>query len=127
MIIAIDGPAGAGKGTLAQNLVAKYGFRYLDTGALFRAVGLCLLNDESLNEENLEVKAIFYSKNLNFDFTKDFKIMLDGEEVSSDIRSVETGAMASKIATIPQVRENLDDFQKNFAKKFIQYNYLKHF
>ena len=64
MIIAIDGPAGAGKGTLAQNLVAKYGFRYLDTGALFRAVGLCLLQDETLTDENLEIKAIFNSKNL---------------------------------------------------------------
>lgn len=118
MIIAIDGPAGAGKGTLARNLVAKYGFRYLDTGALFRAVGLCLLQDNKLTEENIELKAIFYSKNLSFDFTRDFKVLLDGKEVSSDIRSPETGNMASKIATIPQVRENLDNFQKNFAKKY---------
>ena len=118
MIIAIDGPAGAGKGTLAQNLVAKYNFRYLDTGALFRAVGLCLLKDEQLNEDNLEIKAIFYSKNLDFDFTKTFEIMLDGKNVSDEIRNPETGAMASKIATIPEVRVNLDNFQKDFAKKY---------
>lgn len=118
MIIAIDGPAGAGKGTLAQNLVEKYHFRYLDTGALFRAVGLCLLQDTSLTEENLEIKAIFYSKNLDFDFTKDFKIMLNGQDVTSKIRDTETGAMASKVATMPAVRLNLDDFQKNFARKY---------
>ena len=118
MIIAIDGPAGAGKGTLAQNLVAKYGFRYLDTGALFRAVALCLIKDEYLTEDNLELKAIFYSKNLEFDFTRDFKIMLEGTDVTNIIRNPETGAMASKIATIPQVRLNLDTFQKNFAKKY---------
>tara|TARA_Y100001960_G_scaffold334048_1_gene444163 strand:- start:486 stop:1178 length:693 start_codon:yes stop_codon:yes gene_type:complete len=118
MIIAIDGPAGAGKGTLAQNLVAKYGFRYLDTGALFRAVGLCLLQDETLTDENLEIKAIFNSKNLDFDFTREFNIILNGKDVTSEIRNPETGAMASKIATIPEVRINLDEFQKHFAKKY---------
>jgi len=118
MIIAIDGPAGAGKGTLAQNLVAKYGFRYLDTGALFRAVALCLLKDEYLTDDNLELKAIFYAKNLEFDFTRDFRITLEGIDVTNIIRSPETGAMASKIATIHQVRLNLDEFQKNFAKKY---------
>jgi len=118
MIIAIDGPAGAGKGTLAQNLVSKYGFRYLDTGALFRAVALCLIKDEYLTKDNLELKAIFYAKNLDFDFTRDFKITLEGIDVTNIIRNPETGAMASKIATIPQVRVNLDEFQKNFAKKY---------
>lgn len=118
MIIAIDGPAGAGKGTLAENLVKKYNFRYLDTGALFRAVALCLIQDQSLTEENLEIKAIFYSKNLDFDFTRSFTILLNGEDVTSKIRDTATGAMASKVATMPQVRINLDDFQKDFARKY---------
>jgi CMP/dCMP kinase len=118
MIIAIDGPAGAGKGTLAQSLVKKYNFRYLDTGALFRAVAVCLLQDDNLNDENTELKAIFYSKNLDFDFTREFKIILNKQDVTSLIRDASTSMIASKIASIPQVRENLDNFQKNFAAKY---------
>lgn len=118
MIITIDGPAGAGKGTLAQNLVKKYHFRYLDTGALFRAVALCLINDQTLNDENFELKAEFYSKNMDFKFTKYFCIILNGEDVTDKIRDPEVGAMASKIATIAQVRINLDDFQRTFANMY---------
>jgi cytidylate kinase len=118
MIIAIDGPAGAGKGTLAQNLVKRYKFHYLDTGALFRAVSLYLLDDKSVNDDNLEMKAIFYSKNMNFEFTRTFDILLDGKDVTKRIRDVSTSSMASRIATIGEVRENLDFFQKDFANKY---------
>ena len=118
MIIAIDGPAGAGKGTLAQNLVKKYKFHYLDTGALFRAVSLYLLDDKSVTEDNLEMKAVFYSSNMNFEFTRTFDILLDNKDVTKRIRDVSTSSMASKIATFPKVRENLDKFQKDFAAKY---------
>lgn len=118
MIITIDGTAGVGKGTLAAELVKKYNFKFLDTGALFRTVAYCLLQDKSLNDDNLEMKAIFYSKNLNIEFTSDFRLLMDGIDISKEIRTPEAGDMASKIAVIPELRVNLTKFPKDFANKY---------
>jgi len=116
MIIAIDGASGSGKGTLAQNLVKKFGFHYLDTGALFRAVGLCVIKDNSINDDNFNEKAIYHAQNLDFVFTNDFKVLLNNEDVSNIVRSPEVGQTASKVSAIPEVRLALDDFQQTFAQ-----------
>lgn len=118
MIITIDGPAGVGKGTLSQNLVKSYNFKYLDTGTLFRAIGLCLLNDKTVTEDNLKEKAIYYAKNLDFEFTFDFKCILFKEDVSIKIRSAEAGEYASKVGVIAEVRTLLEKYQKTFAQKY---------
>lgn len=118
MIVTIDGTAGVGKGTLAEGIVKKYNFKFLDTGALFRTVAYFLLQDQSLTEDNIEIKAIFYSKNLNIEFTKDFKLISNGIDITKEIRTPEAGDMASKIAVILEVRENLNQFQKHFAEKY---------
>lgn len=102
MIIAIDGPAAAGKGTLARRLADEFGFAYLDTGGLYRAVGLSVLRaggnpaDAGVAEQQ--------SKSL------DLALLGDPE-----LRAEETGNAASKVAALPGVRANLLEFQRNFA------------
>lgn len=102
MIIAIDGPAAAGKGTLARRLAEKFDFAYLDTGALYRAVGLTLLK-QGIDPADMEAAE---AASMDLDLS-----LLDDPE----LRTEATGGAASKVAAMPGVRANLLDFQKNFA------------
>jgi cytidylate kinase len=102
VIIAIDGPAAAGKGTLARRLAQEFGFAYLDTGALYRAVGLSLLK-KGIDPAD-EAAATEASANLDL-------ALLDDPA----LRAEATGGAASKVAAMPAVRANLLEFQKNFA------------
>ena len=102
MIIAIDGPAAAGKGTLARRLAKEFGFAYLDTGALYRMVALGLLRTGK--DPSDSAAAEMASLNL------DLSLLHDPE-----LRAEATGGAASKVAVIPAVRANLLDFQRNFA------------
>jgi cytidylate kinase len=104
VIIAIDGPAAAGKGTLARRLAEKFNFAYLDTGALYRAVGLTLLKQGIDPTDTKAAEAASTDLDLG---------LLD----DSDLRAEATGGAASKVAAMPAVRANLLDFQKNFAKR----------
>ncbi len=102
MIIAIDGPAAAGKGTLARKLAEHYGLRFLDTGALYRAVALSLLlaGADIENEQAAEEAAR----------------QLDQRILSHpDLRAAGTGVAASKVAAMPGVRAALLDYQRRFA------------
>lgn len=102
MIIAIDGPAAAGKGTLARRLAEYFDFAYLDTGSLYRAVGLALLR-RGISPDD-EAAAIAVSSDLDQALLRD-----------PALRDEATGNAASKVAAISQVRANLLDFQRNFA------------
>jgi len=102
VIIAIDGPAAAGKGTLARRLAREFDFAYLDTGALYRAVGLTLLK-RGINPADTTA-AEEASANLDLSLFDD-----------PELRTEATGGAASKVAAMPAVRANLLDFQKNFA------------
>ncbi len=102
MIIAVDGPAAAGKGTIARALAAHYGFHFLDTGTLYRRVGLALLK----------------AGNDSHDSEAATKIALDlGARAFEDaeLRTEEVGAAASIVASIPAVRSALLEFQRRFA------------
>lgn len=103
MIIAIDGPAAAGKGTLARRLAAEFDFAYLDTGALYRVVGLSLLKKGVDPSDTAAAEAA--SANL------DMALMDD-----PDLRAEATGGAASQVAAMPAVRSNLLEFQKKFSK-----------
>ncbi|TNE64612.1 MAG: (d)CMP kinase [Alphaproteobacteria bacterium] len=102
MIIAIDGPAAAGKGTLARRLAREFGFAYLDTGALYRAVGLSLL--KAGIDPNDRDAAIEASADLDLELLAD-----------PALRAEATGGAASLVAGIPEVRANLLDLQRNYA------------
>lgn len=106
MIITIDGPAAAGKGTLAQKLAEKYHFAYFDTGMVYRAVGLDLILHE-INPENTE-KAEQAAKDLSF--AKMMKL-----SQNPDFRSNVGGQAASKVAAQPKVRAALLKMQQDFA------------
>ncbi len=105
-VIAIDGPAASGKGTLARRLARHLGFAYLDTGTLYRAVGKAV-RDGGGNPE-FESDAVFAAQN--------FAHSLKAEDLQNPaLRTDEAGQDASKVAKYPQVREALLQFQKDFA------------
>lgn len=102
-VIAIDGPAASGKGTLARKLAAHFDYALLDTGALYRAVGLAV-SRRGGNPEH-QADAIAAARDLkNMDLS------------DPAIRGESTGSLASKVAAIPEVRDILLDFQRNFAQ-----------
>lgn len=100
-IIAIDGPAASGKGTLARNLAAHFNFAHLDTGAVYRLAALRALD---LNEDPLQ-SAAFIRDNFELD-----------QLLNQDLRRDDIGGMASKISAIPEVRAILESIQKDFAQ-----------
>ncbi len=104
MIIAIDGPAASGKGTLAKRLAIHYGFRHLDTGVIYRAVAYALINaGAELKDEAAAVRAARE---------------LDPETFENPaLKSQKVGTAASVVSAIPQVREALVEFQRQFAAK----------
>lgn len=114
--IAIDGPAGAGKSTIAKAVAKKLSFIYVDTGALYRAMGLYALKN-NLNSEN---KVIFSLKEIKVDLkfeNNSQKVFLYDEDVSEQIRTPEVSMMASKVSAISAVREFLFDLQRDLARK----------
>lgn len=115
MKIAIDGPAAAGKTTLAKNLADALGFKYIDTGALFRTVALFFLKNEIKADDKPRITNlctspdIFKDKiSIQFSWTGKMKIFICGEGVrDSELRTPEVSMMASDIGTIPEVRNML--------------------
>ena len=114
MIIAIDGPAGSGKGTLAKRLAEKFNLVNIDTGATYRCVALEVLrNNVEINDKE---KIIEIAKNINIDLLNDGRVLLDNENVTKEIRSKEVTAIVSPISSIPEVREILVDIQRKIAE-----------
>jgi len=102
MIIALDGPAAAGKGTLAKRLAKHYGLNYLDTGSLYRATGLAVLRAGGNPEDPVAAE-------------KAARSLTEELRTSPDLRAEETAQAASKVASIPAVRAALLEFQRTFA------------
>lgn len=112
-IVAIDGPAGSGKGTIAGIVSKKCNLVNIDTGATYRCVALkALRNGLDLNDKEAIIEI---SKNINIEFTKDARVFLDGEEVTNDIRSKEVTKIVSPISSIVEVRENMVELQRKLA------------
>ena len=105
-LIAVDGPAASGKGTLARRLARHFDFAYLDTGALYRAVALCVLRAEQ--DPHDEAAALAAARQLDM-------ALLNDEDFAADLRTAETGAAASLVAAIPDVRAAILAAQRDFA------------
>lgn len=114
IIIAIDGPAGSGKGTLAKELAKKLNLVNIDTGATYRCVALKVLrNNIDITDTD---KIIEISKNIKIDLYQDGRVFLDGIDVTDEIRSKEVISIVSPISSIPEVRTNMVLIQRNIAK-----------
>ena len=116
--VAIDGPAGAGKSTLARRLAKHKGFIYVDTGALYRAIGLKLLRNNISSKDTAEVEKMLSSTELDIRFLDGEQVvMLDNENVNGLIRTPEVSMMASECSALGVVRDFLLDMQRNLAKR----------
>jgi cytidylate kinase len=116
MNIAIDGPAGAGKSTIARRAAKEMGFIYVDTGAMYRAVALYMLNNNIDVEDESAVSAEVEKVLVDLKYEGDEQqILLNGENVNNLIRTPKVSAAASKTSAYPAVRARLLDLQKNIA------------
>jgi len=117
MIIAIDGPAGSGKSTIAKELAKKLGILYVDSGAMFRAITYSLIQN-SIELTNLEVLEHLQSISLSLEIQNDSQeTFLNGNNVSIEIRTKEVTSLVSLVSALPSVREWILVQQRIFAEK----------
>lgn len=116
--VAIDGPAGAGKSSIAKAAANKLGFVYIDTGAMYRAIGLFALRSGAETKNPVDVIPLLDKIEIVIRHTEDGQqIYLNGENVSDKIRTPEVSVAASNVAVIPEVRIKLVELQRSLAKK----------
>ena len=117
--IAVDGPSGAGKSTMVKALAEKYGLLYVDTGAIYRVVGLFALR-AGIGRDEIE-KLIPRLPEIEVSLTHDKEgqhVFLGDEEVTRMIRTPEVSLYASDVSALPEVREKLLEMQRDFARKY---------
>lgn len=115
--IAIDGPSGAGKSTIARRLAEELGFMYIDTGAMYRAIGLYAARQGLTIDRAAEVIGLLPQIHLELCFVDGTQhILLNGQDVSDRIRTEQASAWASAVSAIPEVRQFLLAFQQSFAR-----------
>ncbi len=118
MIIAIDGPAGAGKSTVSKMLAKRLGYLYLDTGSLYRAIAYCVLKNKIDPDDISQINSLCSSINIilrNID--GQMRVFVNEEDVGDKIRTEEIGLIASKISAFPVVRQRLLDLQRKAGAK----------
>lgn len=114
-VITLDGPSGTGKGTICHLLAAKLGWHFLDSGAIYRVLALAAEKNNLANGDTALLVHLARALNLRFEQANDKQfIFLDEQEISQEIRSERCGQSASRIATIPEVREALLARQRAF-------------
>ena len=113
-VVTIDGPSGSGKGTLGQRLASRLGWHFLDSGALYRVLGLAAQRRGLEPDRVSELVALAGEMNLAF---RGGRVLLDGENVSDVIRTEAVGNAASRVAAIPEVREALLSWQRAYARE----------
>lgn len=117
-VITVDGPSGVGKGTISHLLASHFGFHFLDSGALYRLTALAALNHGVDFSDEAAVAAIAATLDVAFlpDDAGGVKVMLENQDVSTDIRTETAGNNASRVAVLPTVRAALLQRQRDFAK-----------
>ena len=118
-VIAIDGPSGSGKGTLCQTLARHFGWHLLDSGALYRLTGMAADRHGIALDDELAVAEL--AKNLDVQFVpgesgEPTSVLLEGDDVSGELRTEKTGLLASKVAVLGAVRSALLQRQRDFAQ-----------
>lgn len=116
--IAIDGPAGAGKSTAAKLAAKELGFIYIDTGALYRSIGVAALRNGYDTTDAEKVNSLLHEISLSLKFVDgEQRVILNGEDVSREIRLPEASMAASNVSAIPEVRAFLLEMQKKLARE----------
>lgn len=116
--VAIDGPAGAGKSTIARRVAARLGYIYVDTGALYRSVAWYVLSKGEKTDDKEVVPALLPEIDLTMDFIDgEQHVFVNGEDVSEAIRTPEVSMGASNVSALPPVRDFLFSLQKDLAEK----------
>lgn len=119
LVVCIDGPSGSGKGTLCQLLAQNLGFHLLDSGAMYRLVGLAAQKHALALNDEPKVAELAHDLDVRFEAGEKgepTKVILEGEDVSQEIRLESTGDLASQVAVLPAVRSALLDRQRAFAQ-----------
>ena len=115
-IVTIDGPSGAGKSTISQLLAVRLGFAYLDTGAMYRAVGLKIERTATACDDSGALARLLDGIDLQLQAAGgETRVILDGEDVSEAIRTPEMSMVASRVSAIPAVREKLTALQREIG------------
>ena len=118
MNIAIDGPAGAGKSTIARLAAKELGFIYVDTGAMYRAIALYFISNDTDTDDEASLKAALDNININIVYEEGVQhVFLNLMDVSAEIRNEKVGNVASTTSALKPVREKLLDLQRDIAAK----------
>ena len=116
--VAIDGPAGAGKSSVAREVAARHGMLYLDTGALYRAVGLRALEAGADTRDEAAIEALLPKTEISLRFVDgEQRVLLGGRDVSDEIRTQRVAMAASDVSALPAVRNFLLELQRDIAAK----------
>jgi CMP/dCMP kinase len=117
-VLTIDGPSGSGKGTIARQVADALGWHLLDSGALYRLVGLAAERRGKTGAAEADIAAIASEIDIRFetDAGGGERILLDGQDVTQEVRTEECGRLASAVAVLPAVREALQDVQLGFRR-----------
>lgn len=116
--IAIDGPAGAGKSTIAKKIAKKMDFIYVDTGAMYRAMALYLIRKGISPADTEKITEVCREADISIEYRDGEQVvLLDGENVNAFLRTEEVGNMASRSSAVPAVREKLVELQQKLAAK----------
>lgn len=118
--VAIDGPSGAGKSTVSRSVASKFNFIYVDTGALYRTIGLAAHRKGLDTKDKPSIIGILPELNIELKYNEqgEQRMYLNGEDVSADIRLPEISMCASNVSAMPEVREYLMDMQRQMAKRY---------
>ena len=118
--VAIDGPSGAGKSTVSRSVAKAFGFIYVDTGAMYRTIGLAAFRKGLDTKDKPSIIGILPELNIELKYNEqnEQRMFLNGEDVSSDIRLPEISMCASNVSAMPEVRAYLMDMQRQMAKRY---------
>lgn len=117
-VVAIDGPSGSGKGTIAREVARALGWHLLDSGALYRLLALAAARDGVSLDDEQALAGLAGGLDIRFDSDAEGneRIRLDGEDVTRELRTEECGRLASRVAALPAVRDALLDLQRSFRR-----------
>ena len=116
-VIAIDGPSGSGKGTIASELANKLDFNYLDSGAIYRTLGIAVQKANVDFMNHAQIVEIYNKSDISFESGKPYSVILNGKDVSMLIRSQMGSDFASKLGQIPEIRDILLEGQRAYRRE----------